>query len=283
MANIETIKVDQFNFAEVAAPSTPASGQTVVYAKTDGKVYAKDDAGNEYDLTAGSGASVAGDAIWDAAGDLAVGTGANTASRLAVGSIHKVPKSDGTTLAYAYATKGLAHYALPLGLALSDTVGAGANLGTSGGALAVPIPVPAMMSLDALLYRNNDTATARSMEWGLYYDDGTTSSPRVASGTDSFTPTVASNRSSSATSGPVLIEPGMYWLVLRNTGGATNFQITVVSAGATNLGIVGVQTKTLGSALGSTLDLSTGWTRSSNNLLLAALKGRVFGEGAAFA
>lgn len=37
---------------EGAAAATPATGKTAVYVKTDGKVYAKDDAGTEYDLTA---------------------------------------------------------------------------------------------------------------------------------------------------------------------------------------------------------------------------------------
>ena len=37
---------------EGAAAATPATGKTTVYVKTDGKVYAKDDAGTEYDLTA---------------------------------------------------------------------------------------------------------------------------------------------------------------------------------------------------------------------------------------
>jgi hypothetical protein len=38
---------------EQAAPSTPASGDYIVYAKTDGKLYGKNDAGTEHDLTAG--------------------------------------------------------------------------------------------------------------------------------------------------------------------------------------------------------------------------------------
>jgi hypothetical protein len=53
MANIETLKADQFNFAEVAAPSTPASGQMVVYGKTDGRLYSKSDGGQEYALASG--------------------------------------------------------------------------------------------------------------------------------------------------------------------------------------------------------------------------------------
>ncbi len=43
---------------------------------------------------------VAADAIWDAAGDLAVGTGRHTAGRLAIGSVGKILKSDGTTAAW---------------------------------------------------------------------------------------------------------------------------------------------------------------------------------------
>lgn len=47
--------IDTLYLSEQAAPSTPASGSAVIYAKTDGKVYSKDDAGTEYDLTAGAG------------------------------------------------------------------------------------------------------------------------------------------------------------------------------------------------------------------------------------
>lgn len=41
--------------------------------------------------------SVATDAIWDAAGDLAIGTGANTAAKLTIGSTRTILKSNGTT------------------------------------------------------------------------------------------------------------------------------------------------------------------------------------------
>lgn len=42
---------------EISAPGTPASGYGVVYPKTDGKLYFKNDGGTEYDLTAGGGGS----------------------------------------------------------------------------------------------------------------------------------------------------------------------------------------------------------------------------------
>lgn len=41
-------------FTEVAAPATPASGKVRIYAKADGKMYGKDDAGVESALTAAS-------------------------------------------------------------------------------------------------------------------------------------------------------------------------------------------------------------------------------------
>lgn len=40
---------------EMSAPATPQTGLLLVYAKSDGKIYAKNDAGTEYDLTGGGG------------------------------------------------------------------------------------------------------------------------------------------------------------------------------------------------------------------------------------
>lgn len=86
MANIETLAADTRYFAETAAPSTPSSGQGVAYEKSDGKLYFKNDAGTEYDLTLGASGDVSTDAIWDAKGDLAAGTGANAAAKVTVGA-----------------------------------------------------------------------------------------------------------------------------------------------------------------------------------------------------
>jgi len=52
--------VTRIDFAEGAAPSTPAAGEVSLYAKADGKLYIKDDAGTETDLTDGAGAGYAG-------------------------------------------------------------------------------------------------------------------------------------------------------------------------------------------------------------------------------
>ena len=44
--------------SEIAAPSTPASGKVVIYPKTDGRLYIKDDAGTETDLMAVGAGSI---------------------------------------------------------------------------------------------------------------------------------------------------------------------------------------------------------------------------------
>jgi hypothetical protein len=47
MAKFEDILAPKLNFAKVIAPATPETGNVVIYAKTDGKMYCKDDAGVE--------------------------------------------------------------------------------------------------------------------------------------------------------------------------------------------------------------------------------------------
>jgi hypothetical protein len=65
--------------------SNAAADYRIAFIGEDGLWHVKDSAGTVTDPFTGSG-SVATDAIWDAAGDLAVGTGANTAARLAIGN-----------------------------------------------------------------------------------------------------------------------------------------------------------------------------------------------------
>lgn len=97
----EAVKVP---FIEAAAPSTPAASRVVVYAKSDGLMYSKDDAGTETLMSGGAGGgSVATDAIWDAAGDLVQGTGANTAAKLSAGTAGNFLKSAGAAAANVWA------------------------------------------------------------------------------------------------------------------------------------------------------------------------------------
>lgn len=81
MANIETLAADTRYFAEVAAPSTPSAGQAVIYVKSDGKIYLKDDAGTETDLTASGGSSsLLAVKAYRAGSDAALASTSNTTS-----------------------------------------------------------------------------------------------------------------------------------------------------------------------------------------------------------
>lgn len=55
MAKIQDIDIPYLEFAEAAAPGTPAAGIVRQYAKTDGLLYQKDDAGTETALGGGGG------------------------------------------------------------------------------------------------------------------------------------------------------------------------------------------------------------------------------------
>src|SRR5262245_26811849 len=55
MARIQDVDLPYLEFAEGSAPGTPASGIVRAYAKTDGSLYQKDDAGVETGLAGGGG------------------------------------------------------------------------------------------------------------------------------------------------------------------------------------------------------------------------------------
>lgn len=58
LKDIGTLASGAHTMAEQAAPSTPAAGHVVIYPKSDGLMYSKDDAGVETALGGGSGSSV---------------------------------------------------------------------------------------------------------------------------------------------------------------------------------------------------------------------------------
>lgn len=72
---------------EGTEPAAPAAGKQRVYIdSTSHHLSRTDSAGVQVDIEAAGSGNVATDAIWDGAGDLAVGTGANTAAKLTKGS-----------------------------------------------------------------------------------------------------------------------------------------------------------------------------------------------------
>ena len=103
---VDTGVITYLDGTVAAAPATPGAGTLRIYAKTGPALAVKDDAGNETVLGAGGGGSVATDAIWDSAGDLAVGTGANTAAKLAMGTALQVLRVNAGATALEYAAAG---------------------------------------------------------------------------------------------------------------------------------------------------------------------------------
>jgi hypothetical protein len=87
-------------FVEGAAAATPAASRAVIYAKADGLMYSKDDAGVETLMSSGSASGIPA-SIFDAQGDLIVASAADTAARLALGASGTVLRSNGTTAAWA--------------------------------------------------------------------------------------------------------------------------------------------------------------------------------------
>jgi hypothetical protein len=86
----------------------------------------------------GAAASVATDAIWDAAGDLAVGSGADTAARLAKGAAGTVPTYGASTLAPAFPPGYEFDYAetTSADISITATVEASADTIVTGGAVS---------------------------------------------------------------------------------------------------------------------------------------------------
>jgi hypothetical protein len=85
VAKIQDIDIPYLEFAEAAAPGTPASAISRIYVKSDGLFYSKDDAGVETLMSSGSGSGIPA-TIFDAKGDLIAASAADTAARLAAGS-----------------------------------------------------------------------------------------------------------------------------------------------------------------------------------------------------
>ncbi|MEQ1861885.1 MAG: hypothetical protein ABMA13_18355 [Chthoniobacteraceae bacterium] len=96
-ANVQTL-LGSANFAAFRTSVLPAmAGQTL-------KVLRVNAGETDYELATLTPGAMATDAIWDAAGDLVQGTGANTAARLALGTAGQVLKVNGGATAVEWGT-----------------------------------------------------------------------------------------------------------------------------------------------------------------------------------
>lgn len=182
---------------------------------------------------------------------------------------------------------------LPFAFALGGTGGDLANqnsapgvLAASGGAVAIPVHVTGHMLLKSVTLTNSDASLTRTAEWRLYrqaLNNGNSSENTLdevanANGTWSFTGSGTALRTSAA-GATVYLPPGLYWLVVRNTHASNTF---IVNWTATGHAVNKCQTKTLGSALASTLDfVAATWTKQTV-VFAVSLDGAVFGQTTAF-
>lgn len=99
MATIDEILIPSLTFDEVSAPSTPASDAVVLYAKSDGLLYSKDDAGSETLVSGGAGGGgtdrLLGFSSYAAGSDAAMGT-ATSATQADIDASNAAVTFDGT-------------------------------------------------------------------------------------------------------------------------------------------------------------------------------------------
>lgn len=154
MANLPDIENTQLQFAEAAAPGTPAAGVVRLYAKADGLLYFKDDAGTEYPVYVTNAAETL-----TTKGDILTYTTA--LERLAVGTNNKVLQAasgEATGLKWVQNTRGLSFQIFGLDLATTLRVGiiAPCALLVTGGKLSVGT-APTGADLQCDVHKNGTT------------------------------------------------------------------------------------------------------------------------------
>ena len=163
--------VSALKLAESAAPSTPASGYFSIYAKTDGLLYGKNDAGTEMTLSATGyqpldGTLTAFAALTIAANTLTIGTGADAFSQTAFAANTFPARASSGDLA----AKSITDF----GLSLVDDADASAARTTLGLVIGT--------NVQAYHARLADIAGAAWVQGDVIYHDGS-NLVRLAAGT----------------------------------------------------------------------------------------------------
>lgn len=173
-----------------------------------------------------------------------------------------------------------APYALPQGMHqlsnAAQTISLAAVSAGVGGVILVGMNVVAPMDYTRIAVWNASTSSAREAECRLYRDVGTDELQYVTgtAGTTSFTPSSAGMRYTSAVTA-VRLNPGIYWLALRNTSSSQTFQIGLGS----NTTDFGQNNDWFfwgnGPALGDTFDITD--VNGRTELPFIRLEGEIFG------
>lgn len=215
----------------------------------------------------GADATLVQPSDWNAGHTLDTGAGTTDGDLSYSTSLEAVLAGDGTR-ARGVASLGWAltayHHPINASGSFGTAVSLAAVAASLGGAVAVPMYVPAHMLLQSVMVRSTNTTLLRTAEWRLYLQpqhtstsgEATVNEIAGANGTWSFTAAAASNQTSgAAASAPVYLAPGMYVLAIRNTSTAQTFDIG--TSGVTLApNIAWTRLTAAQAALGSTLDLS---------------------------
>lgn len=153
----------------------------------------------------------------------------------------------------------------------------------NGGSFLTFFDLASPMTLHSLFIRTSTAPglNAKLLEWALYLDtlNSSATATRITNAVGTFSFVAAASTSYESTvATPPLLAPGRYWLVLRNTSGVNTFGLG--TATGTFPGTTCGQIKTLGAALGSTLDLITAWNNpaGSTRAPYMVLTGRILGQ-----
>jgi hypothetical protein len=183
-----------------------------------------------------------------------------------------------TDLVSAAQGNGLAAIVPAMGLQVANAGVSSPVLTANGGAMLQPFLLPSSMLLQDISFRNGDTATARSMEFALYADNGNLLTPQVPGthGSLAWTPAGVSTRFAPVDAPPTLIGPGFYWLCIRNTHPTNILTLGSVNVTVNTDQFFGAQTIANIPPLGSTIAAATLWTKI-NQTPNCFLNGRAFG------
>lgn len=157
------------------------------------------------------------------------------------------------------------------------------SLPINGGSVLTFFRLNSPMLLHSLVIRTSTAPglNAKTLQWRLYLDrlnnSATANDITDANGTFSFT-AAASTSYESTTATPPLLAPGHYWCVLRNSSATNTFGLGTSAGNFPGTTLLNV--KTLGSSLGTTLDLITGWGAGagSTRAPYMVLRGRILGQ-----
>ena len=178
MGALDSILIPSLRLEEILSDGStltnPAADSRRLFLGEDGYLHLRDSAGAITDPMAGSSGAVATDAIWDAAGDLAIGTGANTAAKLTKGAAGTALIAGATTASWVDVLPW--HIYIPCTASTPDATTGTWTSTTSSAQFTFPFYAPGSTANSgaAVVFQNNTgTAQNDAAAWDVVLAAGT--------------------------------------------------------------------------------------------------------------